>query len=58
MRHRLVFFILAILFYAFAAILALNSISFDLALVSVSIVFLALGLFAAAKQKMAKKPFK
>ena len=45
MRHRLIFFILGIIFYAFAAILALNSISFDLILVSISIVFLAAGLF-------------
>ena len=58
MRHRLIFFILGIIFYAFSAILALNGINFDLILVSISIVFLALGLFADAKQKMAKKPFK
>ena len=46
MKHRLIFFILGIIFYAFAAILALNGINFDLALVSISIIFLAAGLFA------------
>ena len=45
MRHRLIFFILGAIFYAFAAILALNGINFDLVLVSISIVFLAAGLF-------------
>lgn len=60
MKHKVanIFFILAIIFYIFAAILALNNVNFDLVFVLIGIILLAVGLFFTVKCKISKNSFK
>ncbi len=60
MKHKAanIFFILGIIFYIFAAILALNNVNFDLVFVLIGIILLAVGLFFTAKCKITKNSFK